>query len=148
MHQCPNCCSRSSCRGKTSPVLGNLGNLGGRTKGHKDPQTGLYPSLRDTTQLDKVTNHRKLLCKSPPEPLPDGGIASAYEQKCSGVVQNQESLGYYKQLFLVPKPNNQWRPIPDLGNLNKFLNEEKFKMETLETIRTSLQIGDCVTMSP
>ena len=29
--KCPNCCSRSAFWGKTKPVLGNLGSLGGRT---------------------------------------------------------------------------------------------------------------------
>ena len=37
-------------------------------------------------------------------------------------VQNQNSLGFYNQLFLVPKPNNRWRPILDLSTLNTFLN--------------------------
>ena len=38
------------------------------------------------------------------------------------LVENQNSLGFYKQLFLVPKPNNRWRPILDLSTLNTFLN--------------------------
>ena len=59
-------------------------------------------------------------------------------------VQNQNSLGFYNRLFLVPKPNNQWRPILDLSTLNTFLNTESFKMETPETIRTSLQAGEWV----
>ena len=61
------------------------------------------------------------------------------------LVTNQESLGFYNRVFLVPKPNNKWRPILDLSNLNKFLKVEKFKMETPETIRTSLQTGESVT---
>ena len=61
------------------------------------------------------------------------------------LVRNQESLGIYNRLFLVPKPNNQWRPILDLSNLNQFLKVEKFKMETPETIRTSIQQGEWVT---
>ena len=54
---------------------------------------------------------------------------------------HQMSLGFYK----VPKPNNKWRPILDLSKLNLFLKVEKFKMETPETIRTSLQQGEWVT---
>ena len=27
------------------------------------------------------------------------------------LVQNQKSLGFFNRLFLVPKPNNKWRPI-------------------------------------
>ena len=37
-------------------------------------------------------------------------------------VTNQTSLGFYNRLFLVPKPNNRWRPILDLSTLNIFLN--------------------------
>ena len=39
----------------------------------------------------------------------------------------------------------RFRPILDLSTLNTFLNTESFKMETPETIRTSLQIGEWVT---
>ena len=60
-------------------------------------------------------------------------------------VENQNSLGFYNRLFLVPKPNNRWRPILDLSTLNTFLNTGTFKMETPETIRTSLQAGEWVT---
>ena len=61
------------------------------------------------------------------------------------LVQNQRSLGFFNWLFLVPKPNNKWRPILDLSKLNLFLKVEKFKMETPETIRSSLQQGEWVT---
>ena len=61
------------------------------------------------------------------------------------LVKHQTSLGFFNRLFLVPKPNNKWRPILDLSKLNLFLKTEKFKMETLETIRTSLQQGQWVT---
>ena len=60
-------------------------------------------------------------------------------------VTNQTSLGFYNRLFLVPKANNRWRPILDLSTLNTFLNTESFKMETPETIRSSLQVGEWVT---
>ena len=61
------------------------------------------------------------------------------------LVHNQTSLGFFNRLFLVPKPNNKWRPILDLSKLNLFLKVEKFKMEIPETIRTSLQQGEWVT---
>ena len=67
------------------------------------------------------------------------------EENAVELVQNQKSLGFFNQLFLVPKPNNKWRPILDLSKLNLFLKAEKFKMETPETIRTSLQQGEWVT---
>ena len=61
------------------------------------------------------------------------------------LVQNPQSLGFYNRLFLVPKPNNRWRPILDLSKLNNYLKTQSFKMETPETIRTSLQAGEWVT---
>ena len=61
------------------------------------------------------------------------------------LVQNPQSLGFYNRLFLVPKPTNRWRPILDLSKLNNFLKTQTFKMETPETIRTSLQAGEWVT---
>ena len=54
-------------------------------------------------------------------------------------------LAFYNCLFLVPKPNNRWRPILDLSHLNLFLKPGTFKMETPETIRLSLQRGEWVT---
>ena len=57
-------------------------------------------------------------------------------------VYNHTSLGFYNRLILVPKPNNKWRPILDLSNLNQFLKVEKFKMETWG------HGGRVVTLSP
>ena len=143
--KCPNCCSRSTCRGKTSPVLGNLGNLGGRTKDHKNTARGLHPSFLDPTKSDKITtiiscyvNPRNLYLLET--------LHQLMNKNAVKLVKNQESLGFYNRLFLVPKPNNKWRPMVDLCNLNKFLKVEKFKMETPETIRTSFQIGEWVTI--
>ena len=61
------------------------------------------------------------------------------------LIQNKKSLSFFNRLFLVPKPNNRWRPILDRSKLNHFLKVEKFKMETPENIRTSLQQGEWVT---
>ena len=54
-------------------------------------------------------------------------------------------LGFYSRLFLVPKPHQRWRPIIDLSRLSTFLHVEKFKMETPESIRTSLIPGEWVS---
>ena len=59
-------------------------------------------------------------------------------------VENQTHWGFTTG-FLVPKPNNRWRPILDVSTLNTFLNTGTFKMETPETIRTSLQAEEWVT---
>ena len=60
-------------------------------------------------------------------------------------VENVKSLGVYSRLFLVPKPHQRWRPGIDLSRLNTFLHAEKFKMETPESIRTSLIPGEWVS---
>ena len=60
-------------------------------------------------------------------------------------VENVKSLGFYSRLFLVPKPHQRWRPVIDLSRLNTFLHVEKFKMETPESIRTSLIPGEWVS---
>ena len=54
------------------------------------------------------------------------------------------SLAFCNRLFLVPKPNNKWRPILDLSQLNQSLNTGTFKMETPETIR--MQRREWVTL--
>ena len=61
------------------------------------------------------------------------------------MVRVRTSLAFFNRLFIVPKPNQKWRPILDLSALNKFLSVKTFKMETPETIRLSLQQGEWVT---
>ena len=60
-------------------------------------------------------------------------------------VENVKSLGFHSCLFLVPKPHQRWRPVIDLSRLNSFLLVESFKMETPESIRTSLIPGEWVS---
>ena len=67
------------------------------------------------------------------------------DKKRSRVGSKSKISGVFYRLFLVPKPNNKWRPILDLSKINPFLRVQKFKMETPETIRTSLQQGEWVT---
>ena len=60
-------------------------------------------------------------------------------------MENIKSLGFYCRLFLVPKPHQRWRRVIDLSRFNTFLHVEKFKMETPESIRTSLIPGEWVS---
>ena len=57
----------------------------------------------------------------------------------------RSSLVFYNRIFRVPKPNQRWRPILDLSQLNLYLCLGTFKMETRETIRLSLPNGEWVT---
>ena len=66
------------------------------------------------------------------------------------LVQNQTSLGFFNRLFLVPKFGTQTQQQVETHirseQTHLFLKAEKFKMETLETIRISLQPGEWVTL--
>ena len=60
-------------------------------------------------------------------------------------VENVKSLGFYSHLFLVLNPHQRWRPVIDLSRLNTFILVKRFKMETPESIRTSLIPGEWVS---
>ena len=84
-HKCPTCCSKSSCRSQIPPIWGIMGNPGGQSKGHKNPQRRLHPPLLDPTKFDKITNHHKWLCTSSQEQLSGRGIS------CGRIGQHSES---------------------------------------------------------
>ena len=144
-NKCSHCCHKSTCRGKTSKLLERLAGSGGRSESSSNPQGGVHPPLPDPAELIKNSHSHKLLWQSSQESLPVRGITSAYGQKRNRTGTQAKLPRVFHRLFLVPKPNNKWRPILDLSNLNPFLKAEKFKMETPETIRTSLQQGEWVT---
>ena len=121
-NKCPTCCLKSACRGQTSKLLANLAGPGCWSESSSNPQRGLHPPLLDPAEIDKVTHSHKPLCKPSQEPLPARGVTSAYGQKRS----RAGSLGFFNQIFLVPKPNNKWRPILDLRYLKQFLKAPKF----------------------
>ena len=144
-NKCQKCCTKSACRGQTSKLLANLAGSGSRSKSSSDPKRGLHPSLPDPAKAHKVTHGYKLLCQSPQEQLPAGGITSAYSQECCRTSKTPNFSGVFQPTIFSPKTQNKCRPILDLSKLNLFLKTEKFKMETPETIRTSLQQGEWVT---
>ena len=71
-------------------------------------------------------------------------VQQMVKKKAVVPVQIKNSLGFYSRLFLVPKPENKWRPVIDLSVVNTFLHVPTFKMETAEVIRASLQAGEWV----
>ena len=72
-------------------------------------------------------------------------IQNLVDKKAVEMVRVRASLAFFNRLFIVPKPNQRWRPVLHLSALNKFLSVKTFKMETPETIRISLQQGEWVT---
>lgn len=47
-------------------------------------------------------------------------------------------MGFYSNLFIVPKPNGDVRPILDLKALNQFLDIRSFRMESIHSAVASL----------
>ena len=139
-HQCPTCCFRSPCRGEVKPVLEEMGNPGFKSKSGNHSEGGLHAPLLVQTPFDKVTDCNKQLPQSTKQSFLIEALYQVINKNAVEPVDNPNSLGFYNRLFLVPKPNNRWRPILDHSTLNTFLNTGSFKMETPETIRTSLQV--------
>ena len=51
-------------------------------------------------------------------------------------------LGFYSRLFLVEKATGGWRPVIDLSQLNVFVRQTPFKMETVASVIASVREGD------
>ena len=82
-NKCKKYCLKSACRGQISKLLANLAGSGCRSESSSNPERGLHPPLSDPAKSHKVSHSHKLLCQSPQERLPAGGITSAYRQKHS-----------------------------------------------------------------
>ena len=53
-----------------------------------------------------------------------------------------DSPGYYSRVFVVLKASVSWRPIIDLSVLNRFVVGTKFRMETVQSVLSSVRQGD------
>ena len=93
-HQCPTCCYRSSCRGKVTPVLGEMGSSGFESKSSHHTEGGLHLPLPVQTQIDKVTNCNKQLLQSSQAVLPVRGTVSADKQECSRTGRKSKLTGF------------------------------------------------------
>ena len=93
-HKCPDCCSRSTCRGKATSVLGEVGSSGLESKSGNSTQRGLHPPLPVQTKLNQVTNCNKQLCQSTKTVPPFGGTVSAGEQKCCRTGSKSKLTGF------------------------------------------------------
>ncbi|XP_041350669.1 uncharacterized protein LOC121369684 [Gigantopelta aegis] len=50
--------------------------------------------------------------------------------------------GFYSHLFFAQKKNGEWRPILNLKPLNYFVVIPSMKMETVQSVRALLQVGE------
>jgi len=63
-------------------------------------------------------------------------------QKGAILPQMHNSEGFYSRLFLVPKKNDQMRPVINLKQLNQWVETPHFKMEGTSTLRELLRARD------
>ena len=98
---------KSACRGQTSKLLANLAGSGGRSESCSNLERGLYPPIPEPVKTHKVSHSHKLLCQSPQEPLPAGGITSTYRQKCSGTSTKPNISGVFQPTIFGPKAQQQ-----------------------------------------
>ena len=129
-NKCQKCCTKSARRGKTSKLLANLGGSGCRSESISNPERGLQPPLLDPAQSLKVSHSHKLLCQSPQEPLPAGGITSFYRQKRSRAGTKSKISGLFQPTISSPKTQQQVETYTRSKQTKSFLKAEKFKMET------------------
>ena len=60
------------------------------------------------------------------------------------VSESDAAHGYYSTYFLVPKKTGDMRPILNLKPINGQIQVRAFKMETLQTVMTAVQVGDWI----
>ena len=106
-NKCQTCCTKSACRGQTSKLLENLAGSGCRAERCSNPERGLYPSFSDPAKTHKVSHGHKLVCQSPQEQLPAGGITSAYGQKCYRTSKTLNISGVFQPAIFSPKVQQQ-----------------------------------------
>ena len=93
-HKCPNCCHKSTCRGKVTAIWGEVGSSGFESKSSHNTERGLHPPLPVQTQPNQVTNGQKQLCQPTKTVPPSGSTVSADKQKCSGTGSKPKLTGF------------------------------------------------------
>ena len=118
-NKCRKCYLKSACRGKTSKLLANLAESGYRSESSSNPERGVHPPLSDPAKTHQFSNCHKLLCQSPPEQLPAGGITSAYRQKCSRACRQSKISGIFQPT--IPSAQTQQQ-------VEKYTRSEQIKV--------------------
>ena len=65
-------------------------------------------------------------------------VQSLFTKGAVEQVVDQNSLGFYGRIFVVPKATGGWRPVLDLSTLNNYLIHKHFRMETAASIRDAI----------
>ena len=105
--KCPQCCTKSTCRGQTSKFLENLARSRGRSEGSSNPSRRLLPPLPDPPPTHTIPYSHKPVCQSPQEQLPVGGITSAYRQKSGRKSSKSKIPRVLQPTIFSPKAQQQ-----------------------------------------
>ena len=125
-NKCQTCCLKSACRGQTSKFLEKLVRTRGRSQNSSNSEGRLHPPLPEPAKSCKVSDCHKLLCESPQEQLPVGGITSAYRQKCSRAGPKPIISGVFQPTVFGSKTQQQMeansgfkqaKPFPQSGEI-------------------------------
>ena len=60
-------------------------------------------------------------------------------------LQEPNQVGFVSQLFLIPQKDSDLHPVVNLMALNKFIQEEHFKLEKFHMVRDLVRQGDWLT---
>ena len=118
--KCPQCCTKSTCRGQTSKFLENLAKSRGRSEGSSNPERGLLPPLPDPPPTHTIPYSHKPVCQSPQEQLPVGGITSAYRQKSGRKGSKSKITRILQPTILSPKTQQQMEANTGPKQLKRF----------------------------
>ena len=116
-----------------------MGSLRGQSQSTSSPQRRLHPTLPVPAKLDKGTHSNKLLCESPQEQLPVGGIASAVRQKCSRVGPASTVHGFLEPVIF----STQTQQL-----VEAYLGSEQTQHISENTIFQNGNTGNCKNLSP
>ena len=145
-NKCQKCYTKPACRGQTSKLLAYLAGSGCRSESSTNPERGLHPPLSGPAKTHKVSHSHKLLCQSPQEPLPAGGITSAYRQKHSGTGAKSKISRVFQLTVFGPKTQQQVEGYTRSEQTKSLPQGGEIQNGDTETIRTSLQQGEWVTL--
>ena len=134
-NKCSQCCHKSTCRGKTSKLLEKLADLGAGPKAVQILKEGYTLPFRTRPNLSRTPT--VISCYGNPHRNPSllEALHQLMDKNAIELVHKQNSLGFFNRLFLVPKPNNKWRPILDLSNLNPFLKALAVEQDIKQQIK-------------
>ena len=144
-YKCPNCCRKSTCRGKVTSVLGEMGSSGFESKSSHNTERGLHPPFLVQTQPNQVTNCHKQLCQPTKTVPPFGGTVSADEQKCSRTGSKPKLTGVLQPSIFGTQTQQLVETGPGPEHLEHLPKHRVVQNGDPRDNKTPLQVGEWVT---